>query len=120
VVVFDAGSGATRSYWAKTQRRVATFAPTIVHDLAGLGRYPIRSAADRASTDHTTVAMACRHVSALRQTPHTPIAPRSSAKGAMSLPSSRGHTVPITEPQIIADEVQRIAFKVAGRIGPRD
>ena len=63
VVVFDAGSGATRSYWAKTQRRVATFAPTIVHDLAGLGRYPIRSAADRASTDHTTVAMACRHMS---------------------------------------------------------
>ncbi|MBV0918279.1 alpha/beta fold hydrolase [Mycobacteroides chelonae] len=37
-VVFEAGSGATRSYWAAVQLRVAAGARAIVYDRAGLGR----------------------------------------------------------------------------------
>lgn len=36
-VVFEAGSGATRSYWAEVQQQVASFARAIVYDRAGLG-----------------------------------------------------------------------------------
>ncbi len=37
-VVFEGGAGATRSYWAGVQLRVAPVARTIVYDRAGLGR----------------------------------------------------------------------------------
>jgi len=36
-VVFEAGAGATRSYWAQAQQGVAAFARAIVYDRAGLG-----------------------------------------------------------------------------------
>ncbi len=36
-VVFESGSGATRSYWAQAQQGVATFARAVVYDRAGLG-----------------------------------------------------------------------------------
>lgn len=37
-VVFEAGAGATRSYWAAVQQPVAAVARSIVYDRAGLGR----------------------------------------------------------------------------------
>lgn len=40
-VVFEAGSGATRSSWALVQPGVAAFAPAVVYDRSGLGRSPV-------------------------------------------------------------------------------
>ncbi|MBP2623998.1 alpha/beta fold hydrolase [Streptococcus oricebi] len=36
-VVFESGSASTRSIWARVQPKIATFAPAIVYDRAGLG-----------------------------------------------------------------------------------
>ncbi|KAL6248265.1 hypothetical protein RBB50_004520 [Rhinocladiella similis] len=53
-VVFEAGSGASRSSWAKVQKEVAGFARAIVYDRSGLGRSepdPTGRTLDRMATD---------------------------------------------------------------------
>jgi len=53
-VVFEAGSGATRSYWAAVQQPVAAVARAIVYDRAGLGRSeadPVGRSLDRMADD---------------------------------------------------------------------
>ncbi len=53
-VVFEGGSGASRSYWAGVQQRVATTARAIVYDRSGLGRSepdPVGRTLDRMADD---------------------------------------------------------------------
>lgn len=53
-VVFEAGSGANRSYWAGVQQRTATVARSVVYDRAGLGRSncdPLEPTLDRSADD---------------------------------------------------------------------